>query len=341
MADMKRRSKNNGVAPRYGIAEWYGNDITKLTSEIRNKFSLQFNTGKKETIPICPYLSTLIPNAQCNKNGGVCSIRPFSSLGNGSGIPVSGEKVVTTCPSRFLQTVPGHKSIFSWISKIMLEIDNPIIVKETPFLRSITDIHLSRKDVINTDEKEEDKKAGRIDWILVNPNTLDSSELEWCAVETQALYFSGNKMSLEFDSYSKKESKLLFPIGKRRPDYRSSGPKRLSPQLDVKVPVLRTWGKKVVVVIDSYFFEQMSILEDAFPRAKNDKERRDNADVIWFVVDFDSELNLIPAKVIFSTLEGSRRALNAAEPLSKGDFTKDLREVITNEHAKFNKVFRV
>ena len=60
-------------------------------------------------------------------------------------------------------------------------------------------------------------------------------------------------------------------IGRRRPDYRSSGPKRLSPQLDVKVPVLRNWGKKVVVVIDRFFYDNMNTLADAYPRARNDR----------------------------------------------------------------------
>ena len=66
-------------------------------------------------------------------------------------------------------------------------------------------------------------------------------------------------------------SPVLYPVGKRRPDYRSSGPKRLSPQLDVKVPVLRNWGKKVVVVIDRYFFDNMNELTDAYAIARNDR----------------------------------------------------------------------
>jgi hypothetical protein len=212
------------------------------------------------------------------------------------------------------------------------------VVKETPFLRKVTDTQ-NTVDPTESESENEAKKAGRIDWIVVNPSTLTNGELEWCAVETQALYFSGDKMRPEFDAYAAAPSPVLFPVGKRRPDYRSSGPKRLSPQLDVKVPVLRNWGKKVVVVIDRYFFENMNTLTDAFARARNDQERRDNSDVVWFVVDFDEEMRLRPSTVVFTTLESSRRALNATEPLSKADFTRELRTVI-NDATRTNKVFK-
>ncbi|WP_081463822.1 NotI family restriction endonuclease [Candidatus Glomeribacter gigasporarum] len=192
---------------------------------------------------------------------------------------------------------------------------------------------------IEAEVAEEGKKAGRIDWILVNPATMDTSELEWCAVETQALYFSGDKMRLEFVAYAASPSAVLFPVGRRRPDYRSSGPKRLSPQLDVKVPVLRNWGKKVVVVIDRFFYDNMNALADAYPRARNDQERRDNSDVVWFVVDYDQALKMAASVVVFTSLESSRRALNATEPLSKADFTRNLKQVI-HDNSRANKVFK-
>lgn len=179
----------------------------------------------------------------------------------------------------------------------------------------------------------------KIDWIVVNPASMNAAELEWCAIETQALYFSGDRMRPEFDAYAAAPSAVLYPVGKRRPDYRSSGPKRLAPQLDVKVPVLRNWGKKVAVVIDRFFFENMNQLDDAYPRARNDAERRDNADVVWFVVDYDSSLKLQAHSVTYTTLDSSRRALNATEPFSKGDFTSQLKATIDNP-GMTNKVFK-
>ncbi len=328
-------------APRYGIAEWFGYDITKMSAEQRLSFTqlaiAQDDNGDLSNAPICPYLSTLVPGAQCNKASGVCSIRRFSAGENGAGIPVENEKIVTLCPSRFLQKLENGKSLFSWISEKMLDIPHPTIVKETPFLRKISDVIAGQE--AEDEEDGEGKKAGRIDWIIVNPETMSKYELDWCAIETQALYFSGKKMRLEFDAYLKNAETTLYPVAHRRPDYRSSGPKRLSPQLDVKVPVLRNWGKKVVVVIDRFFYDNMNSLADAFPRAKNDKERRDNADVVWFVVDYNDQNQLKESVVIYTTLDSSRRALNATEPLSKSDFTINLKSVISDK-SRANKVFK-
>lgn len=334
---------NRPPAPRYGIAEWFGFDIGEMSQNDRQRYGRlaaeQDQAGVESGAPPCPFLSTLIQGARCNKIGGVCSIRRYSSGSDGvSGVTVPDDKVVTVCPSRFLQSLRDGGSLFSWISEKMLETDLPTIVKETPFLRNVSDSSPNAKD--DQHKEEEGKKAGRIDWILVNPATMDGGELEWCAVETQSLYFSGSKMRLEFDAYAKAPSPVLFPVGQRRPDYRSSGPKRLSPQLEVKVPVLRNWGKKVAVVIDRFFFENMNILPDADPRAKNDKERLDNSEVAWFVVDYDETLNLTASETIFASLENSRRALNATEPMSKADFTRNLKQVIGDD-SQSNKVFKV
>ncbi|MFL5345463.1 MAG: NotI family restriction endonuclease [Hyalangium sp.] len=330
---------------RYGIAELFGKDITTMAPEERQSCGTlaahQTRTGDLSGAPICPFLSTLIPGARCNKASGVCTIRKFAPGDGRAGVPVPGDKIVTLCPLRFLQPVAEDKSLFVWISEKMLDTSNPTAVKETPFLRNISDAQ--RAPEVATDmeaeAEEESKKAGRIDWILVNPATMNAGELEWCAVETQSLYFSGNKMRLELEAYAAAPSPVLFPVGRRRPDYRSSGPKRLAPQLDVKVPVLRSWGKKVAVVVDRFFYTNMNTLADAYPRARNDQERRDNSDVVWFVVDFDERLHLMISSVIFTTLDDSRRALNATEPLSKADFTSNLKRVI-QDSTRTNKVFK-
>lgn len=321
-------------APRYGIAEWYGKDIAAMTPTEREQCArvatAQDETGDLGDAPACPFLSTLKPNSLCNKTGGVCSIRKYTRNADGSGCAAASEKVVTVCPSRFLEATMDGQTIFNWVGEKMLDTDKPTIVKETPFLRTIS----------NTSSSDnEDRKAGRIDWIVVNAESMDSSDLEWCAIETQAVYFSGDRMRLEFNAYRDDPSKIIYPIGRRRPDYRSSGPKRLSPQLGVKVPVLRNWGKKVVVVIDRFFYDSMNDLADAFPSAGNDTERRDNAEVVWFVVDYNSDLGLVKDMVVYTSLDKSRLALDATAPLSKADFTANLREVIV-DLSRSNKVFK-
>jgi hypothetical protein len=78
-------------------------------------------------------------------------------------------------------------------------------------------------------------------------------------LEFQAVYFSG--MSMENDFKLMREWIGLgvpFPQVQRRPDFRSSGPKRLMPQLQIKVPTISRWGKKMTVVIDSSFWDSLS-----------------------------------------------------------------------------------
>ena len=78
-------------------------------------------------------------------------------------------------------------------------------------------------------------------------------------MEFQAVYFSG--MSMENDFKLMREWIGLgvpFPHVQRRPDFRSSGPKRLMPQLQIKVPTISRWGKKMTVVIDSSFWDSLS-----------------------------------------------------------------------------------
>jgi hypothetical protein len=174
----------------------------------------------------------------------------------------------------------------------------------------------------------------------MDPRTENDADPKWCALETQAVYFSGDQMAPEFAAYSSSPASLLFPSGFRRPDYRSSGPKRLAPQLSVKVPVLRGWGKKVAVLVDKYFFDSMCDLPEAFAQGRNDKEKRDNCEVAWFVVDYDSNMCLTMEQYRFSTLTGSVEALNATAPMSKESFNNSLKKIASDKKKLGNKVFR-
>src|SRR5438094_8799526 len=123
-------------------------------------------------------------------------------------------------------------------------------------------------------------------------------------------------MRNEFKLLAEAETDTLpFPAKHRRPDWRSSGPKRLLPQLQTKVPTIRTWGKKMAVVIDEAFFSSLVGLER--------EKHLSNAEIAWFVVKYELESNrwkLTPKEVVFSHLDTSVKALTGGIPLSKEKF---------------------
>ncbi len=118
------------------------------------------------------------------------------------------------------------------------------------------------------------------------------------------------------------------PAARRQPDYRSSGPKRLMPQLQIKVPSLRRWGKKMAVVVDRRFFEAMGMHRMETVRHVS------NCDVAWFVVDYKEEkgkARLIRHRVYFTTLERSVEGLRAGIPTDLATFEERI-------EAKFQKL---
>jgi len=117
--------------------------LLTLTPEERQSFgqlaAKQDQDGDLSTAPSCPFLSTLIPTVRCNKTSGVGSIRKFQQSPNSSAAPAASDKIVTVCPTRFLQPIAAGKTVFSWIAEKMLDIPGAIVVKETPFLRKVLD----------------------------------------------------------------------------------------------------------------------------------------------------------------------------------------------------------
>ena len=315
-----------GPSKRYGIAEWYGTDILKLTVRQRKAVAAQASAERaRESQPVspCPFLGSLKPGALCNKAGGVCSARPYTMGENNVGEPSTG--VVTFCPNRFLEGAV----LLKWVAEVMLGSSDGIsAVKETPFLRR-TGASL---------DADNESKAGRIDWILVDPTSLESGQPKWCALETQSLYFSGRNMTEDFNRYVTSET-LIFPDEHRRPDYRSGGPKRLSPQLTIKVPLLARWNIKTAVLVDRYFFNEMSTLQEFTYEAEAD--RLANADVVWFVCDYSDDGHLLPDSVHYSTLGDSISALNAAEPIARNKFVEHFQRTLATARNQGTKVFKL
>jgi len=144
--------------------------------------------------------------------------------------------------------------------------------------------------------------------------------LEWCALEVQAVYITGPSIQADFRALrDHRGDGLPFPPAIHRLDYRSSGPKRLMPQLQIKVPTLRRWGKKMAVAVDSGFFGALSPMQ-----AVGDVS---NCDIAWFVLDIleedDSDrAQLVRNTVHLTTLERAVEGLTAGTPVSREEFER-------------------
>ncbi len=288
---------------RYSIGEWYGNGFETITPAERLRLAkTEYDVDALTGMP-CPFR----PEHQCNKKGGVCSIRMYEQVGDG---PVKGAgPMVTTCPLRFLEA----GTIFRWVGEKLLQTTEPIVLGEIGFLD-----RLRPETGIEDEESDSRDFIGRIDNVLIHPAR---NPLDWCALELQAVYFSGKSMKNEFKMLSQVEyPEVPFPAAHRRPDWRSSGPKRLLPQLQTKVPTIRTWGKKMAVIIDEAFFASLVGLER--------EKHLSNAEIAWFVVAYEPTpigWKLVPRELAFTQLEASVKSLTGGVPLSKEKFEQQLR----------------
>jgi len=202
---------------RYGTGELYGFDFSTLSPErIRELSTAPYKSQSCPFKPVQPGKSA----PKCNKKGGVCSLRQFVQNEHGK-VEGKGEPV-TTCPSRFLE----GNVIAQWVGETLLGTSKPAVISELPFLMG----------EIQAEEEADQDAVGKIDEVLVN---MEGGRLQWCALEIQAVYFSG--MSMENDFKVMREWNgpgVPFLKVQRRPDFRSSGPKRLMPQLQIKVPTI-------------------------------------------------------------------------------------------------------
>ncbi|HZT68189.1 MAG TPA: NotI family restriction endonuclease [Terriglobia bacterium] len=275
---------------RFGIGEWYGRPFVTLTPEERRRFA-----GAAHRSVACPFRSTPAAVFPCSKAGGVCSLRLYHQDDEGAVTTVAGQSLRTTCPNRFHQ----DHTIFSWIGEVLLGTAEPLVVGEVGFLER--------------ENGEAGDDVGRIDHILVHP-TRDP--LHWCALEIQAVYFSGASMRADFTAIREHGGAgIPFPAGFRRPDYRSSGPKRLMPQLQIKVPALRRWGKKLAVVVDEAFFSALGRMDAA--------QHVSNCDIAWFIVRYDDDaeaFTLSRGTVRLTTLERAVEGLTGGQPVSLETF---------------------
>jgi hypothetical protein len=279
---------------RYGAAELFGRAVISLGAEEMRRLAAISHRDV-----VCPFKPG---GGVCHKKGGVCSLAVYEAADEDKVRLV--ETPVTTCPTRFLE---GGR-IFSWVGDLVLGSTTPMVVGELPFLMAD-----QGNDPASGDE------VGRIDNVLV---VEQEGQMAWCAVEMQAVYFSGDSFESDFKVLREwTREGPPFPAGRRRPDFRSSGPKRLMPQLQIKVPTLRRWGKKMVVVVDIHFWEALGEMRQAGSLS--------NADIVWAIVDYtgpdEGVYQLRPAKAVFTTLENAVEGLTGGTPVSLEEFERAIR----------------
>lgn len=194
----------------------------------------------------CPFR-----DAPCNKGNladplGVCSL-------------TDSDRATVVCPSRFLE---GGR---------LFEDAGRIAFGERAKLAAIPEIRVLR---VETPEGRQ-KKIGKIDFMLA---ALDQRghPIDFAALEVQSVYISGKSIKPAFHHFLKTGE--VGPESARRPDFRSSAQKRLMPQLSLKVPVFRRWGKKFFVAVDRSFFQAMPPIRTV--------DSIENSEVTWLIYDF-------------------------------------------------------
>jgi hypothetical protein len=305
---MKKRDKPR---IRFGIGEWYGRLFAAVkVGERRELAQVQSLKAEKRPPLLCPFRSRIGYPILCSKEGGICSIRLYQQNAASGQVSVAegaAGQLVTTCPHRFMQ----DGTVFRWVGETLLGTPAPLVVGEIGFLeRSGTGGREKRR-----------KDVGRIDNVLAHP---DLTTLRWCALEKQAVYFSGRGMKKEFRKVRATRSEgLPFPTEHRRPDFRSSGAKRLMPQLQVKVPTLRRWGKKMAVVVDRSFFDALGEMRSV--------QDISSCDIAWFVVRYEQSNGtslLVPDLVVLTTLEDTVQGLTGGLPVALPAFEEKIRQKI-------------
>jgi len=314
--------RKSGMQDRYsyGIGEWYGRSFVHLTPEERLTYAeLQLQPKRERADQPCLPRSTPRATVLCTKEGGVCSIRLYKQGGATGQVGVAPNEagiLCTTCPYRFYEA--GR--VFRWIGEQILGHGDPLVIGQVGFLE--------REDgrVVADSEQSGPDDVGRIDHVLVHPHT---TVLSWCALEMQAVYFSGGSMKRDFRMILDwTDPGLPFPAARRRLDYRSSGPKRLMPQLQIKVPTLRRWGKKMCVLVDQSFYGALAPMDTVADLS--------NCDIAWFVVGYDERegaASLVTRFVHFTTLERAVEGLTAGRAVSLSVFEERIRAKLERESA--------
>jgi hypothetical protein len=223
---------------------------------------------------LCPFRQD-----RCNKGNlkdplGICSF-------------TNGQMAGVVCPNRFLES--GR--IFTDVGRIAFGAGERVLVAPEIRILRVGD--------------GKGRRIGKVDYIIAK---LDSFQqvCDFAALEVQAVYFSGSSIKPSFHEFL--ATSKLPATSDRRLDYRSSAQKRLMPQLNLKVPVFRRWGKRFFVAVDSLFFSSL-------PKFKA-VASIENSEITWLVYEFqrdDKGFIMQAPRLVFTLWEDVLTALREGQ----------------------------
>ena len=241
---------------------------------------------------LCPF-NNKVPSCTKDKANdplGVCSI-------------YEKEDALVTCPVRFRE---------SWL---IAEDASQFFFKPGTSWTSIAEVRLADKDG-NT--------AGNIDVVLVSYDSR-GQVLDFGSLEIQAVYISGN-VRRPFEHYmtSRHRSQAFNWDGPNYPnaDFLSSSRKRLAPQMLYKGGILKDWGKKQAVALQTLFFNTLPKLKEV-PKSK--------ADIAWMLYDLKLDkkikrFRLTQNRIVYTKFDSALRQITTANPGKVGTFIEVLQQ---------------
>ena len=225
----------------------------------------------------CPFRDTPCTKSSKSDPLGICSLS-------------DGGRAAALCPVRFLE----DDRIFSDAGR--LAFGDGAVIRAFPEVRILSVPGLNGT---------KDRKIGKVDFLI--GKIEGENVVDFAALEVQAAYFSGGNLRQVLRHFMQ-NGHLNDIDANRRPDFRSSAQKRLIPQLALKIPVFRRWGKKFFVVVDSMFFGAMP----AFPNTT-----QANTELTWLVYPLSSNnanYHIGEPKVVFSQWDDVQNALREGHP---------------------------
>ena len=249
-------------------------------------------------------------NGPCTKSSredpiGVCSLS-------------DGREAASLCPTRFIE----NDIIF--VDAARLAFGDTVSFGVFPEVRILK--------IEATYEGERERKIGKVDYIL--GQIKDGKIIDFAAVEVQAVYFSGGEIRTPMRHYLQ-HGKLRVADSSRRPDFRSSAQKRLVPQLQLKVPVFRRWGKKFFVVVDSQFFRALPSFPPTTPA---------NSEITWLsypIAKDGDDYAMHEVEIIYSEWDEVQNSLREGKPPEPSEIVGELQEKLDGPASRRPRVLSI